>query len=48
MVLHACNPSPWEAEAGEMRVQAQLGLHSEISVSKLTHTHMSEKSFLPF
>jgi hypothetical protein len=28
MMLHACNPSTWESEAG-FSVQGQLGLHCE-------------------
>jgi hypothetical protein len=28
MVVHTCNPSTWEAEAGGLRVQSQPGLHS--------------------
>jgi hypothetical protein len=28
MVEHTCNPSTWEAEAGGLVVQDQLGLHN--------------------
>jgi hypothetical protein len=29
MVLHICNPSTCEAEAGGLKVQSQYGVHSE-------------------
>jgi hypothetical protein len=29
MVVHSCNPSTWEAEAGGLRVQGQPWLHNE-------------------
>jgi hypothetical protein len=29
MVVHTCNPSAWEEEAGESRVPGQPGLRSE-------------------
>lgn len=29
MVAHACDPRPWEAEVGGLRVQGQPGLQKE-------------------
>jgi 2-oxoglutarate dehydrogenase complex dehydrogenase (E1) component-like enzyme len=29
MAAHTCNPSTWEAEAGDLWAWAQLGLYSE-------------------
>jgi hypothetical protein len=29
VVVHACNPSIWEAQAGGLKVQSQPTLHSE-------------------
>jgi hypothetical protein len=34
MVVHICNPSIWEAEAGGWQVGGQPGLHSEILPQK--------------
>jgi hypothetical protein len=34
MVVHTCNPSAQEAEAGGSRVQGQPGLHSETCLKK--------------
>jgi hypothetical protein len=28
-MVHLCNPSSWEAKAGELQVQDQPGLHTE-------------------
>jgi hypothetical protein len=33
MVVHVCNPSSWEAEAGGLKVQGQLWLHGEFKGS---------------
>jgi hypothetical protein len=33
MVVRACNPSPWKAEAGRLQVRDQPGLHSEFQTS---------------
>lgn len=34
VVMHTCDPSMWEAEAGRSQFQDQPGLHSERPVSK--------------
>jgi hypothetical protein len=34
VVLHICNPSTQQAEAGRLRVQGQLGLHNETLTQK--------------
>jgi hypothetical protein len=46
MVVHACKPSTWEAEAGGSLVQGQHGLHSKIlSQNKIKQTKKeSEKT----
>jgi hypothetical protein len=33
MMVHACNPSTWEAEAEGLRVQSHPKLHSEFEAS---------------
>jgi hypothetical protein len=33
-VVHICNPSTWEAEAGGSQIGSQPGLHSEILYQK--------------
>lgn len=35
MVLHACNPNMWKAEAKESRLQGQSEVHSEILSKKI-------------
>jgi hypothetical protein len=43
MEVHACKPTPWKAEAGELQVLGQTWLHSEFKASLSytgdTHTH---------
>jgi hypothetical protein len=34
MVVHACNPSTWEAEIEGSQVRGQTGLHDEIILKK--------------
>jgi hypothetical protein len=34
VVVHICNPSTWEAEAGGSQIGSQPGLHSEILYQK--------------
>jgi hypothetical protein len=34
MVRQTCNPSTWEAEAGELQIQGQPPLHHEILTQK--------------
>jgi hypothetical protein len=33
MVVHTCNASTWEGEAGELCIQGQPGLHSKFQTS---------------
>jgi hypothetical protein len=35
VVVHACNPSTWEAGTGGLRVQGQSGMHGETLAQKL-------------
>jgi hypothetical protein len=39
VVVHADNPSMWEAEAGGLQVQGQLGLHSMTLSQKQKRTN---------
>lgn len=48
-MVHACNPSSWEAEAeGSPRVHGQPGLHSEFTASlKYKQDFVSKKKNSP-
>jgi hypothetical protein len=46
MVVHTCNPSTWEAEAGGLKVQDQTGLHGKLQASVgYTEKPLSQKNF---
>jgi hypothetical protein len=38
VVVHSCNPSTWEAEAGGWGIQGQPGLHSETLLERERQT----------
>jgi hypothetical protein len=39
MLVHACNPSIWEAEAGGLRVGGKLSFSARLSQSKAKQTN---------
>jgi hypothetical protein len=43
VMVHACNPSIWEVEAGEWLLQGQPGLHSKTMPQKNKQTKIIKK-----